>query len=92
MEGSCIFDCYLYIDRRGYRVLKDDLERHRMSAPMVGDKEFAVTLKFAIFILHLMVVIVTVERKVEGIEPEAFAFLGITLCFFDLSYHSIIHL
>jgi hypothetical protein len=63
-----------------------------MSATLVGDEELAIALKFAIYKFHLMIIIVTVERKVERIEPEAIALLGVTLCFFDLSYHSRIHL
>jgi len=92
VEGSWIFSCYLYFDRGGDHVLKNDLKRHSVSATLVSDEELAITLKFTIIILYLMTVIVSMERKVELVEPEAIALLGVTLGFFDLSYHAIIHL
>jgi hypothetical protein len=92
VEGSWIFNCYLYSNRGGDHFLKNDLKRHCVSTTLVSDEELTIALKFAIFKLNLMIVIVTMERKVERIEPEALTLLGVTLCFFDLSYHSRIHL
>jgi hypothetical protein len=57
-----------------------------MPTTLMCNEELTIALEFAIIELYLMVVIFTVESKVERIEPESGMFLGITLGFFNLSY------
>jgi hypothetical protein len=86
VQGSWIFDCWLYFDRGRYHILEYDLKSHGVSTALVSDKELTIALEFAVFKLHLMVVIFAMECKVERIELETIVFLGVTLGFLYLSY------
>ena len=90
--GSEIFHFYLYFDRSRDHILEDDLKRHGMPTTLVGDKELAIALEFAVIKLYFMIVIFTVESQIERIKAEAIMFLGITFGLLYLSDHSRIHL
>jgi hypothetical protein len=60
-----------------------------MATPLTQDEEFAVAFKDPVFKLHLMVVVVTVERDLKLVEAEALTLLSIPFGFFDFADHVI---
>jgi hypothetical protein len=64
---------------------------HGVHAALVGKEELTVALEFAIDETYVVTIIVAAEGHIEGIEPKAIAFLGVTLGLLDLPDHSIVH-
>jgi hypothetical protein len=91
MAGSWLFDCSLGFHGSRNHLLEDDLERHRVTAALMGKEELAVALKLAFVVVNLMTVIVSMESKVEPVEMKTLGLFGVALGLLSLADHAIIH-
>jgi hypothetical protein len=62
-----------------------------MAAALVSEEELTITAESTVLKTNMVVIIITVEGHVKLIEAEAFAIFGVTLGFFNLSDHPIVH-
>lgn len=90
-QGSSYFQWILGFYRFNDHIFKEDLQRHGMAAALMGKEELAIAIKNAVIIRNMMFTIVAVKIKIKLIEVESMPILGITLCFFYLANHSVIH-
>jgi hypothetical protein len=81
----------LVLNRFRNHVFQKDLERHGVTASLVGKEEFAVTGKVSFIITDLMVIIVTVEGQFELVETKTLSVFRVSLCLFQFADQSIIH-
>ena len=62
-----------------------------MSAALVGQEKFTVTMKYTVVIRNGMFVVIPMEGKFKFIEAEAMAILRVAFCFFELADQSVVH-
>ncbi len=85
------FKSRLGFDRGRDHALKQNLERHGMCAAMVSYKEFAITMIDAVVKCDGVVIVVTMKRNIELVEPKAGLVLSIPFCFLQFADQSVIH-
>jgi hypothetical protein len=88
---SNFLGCQSGYDRIWDHILKQDLESHGMSAALVGNEEFTVTIVGTIFKANMVIIIITVERKIKLVEEKALPLFRVPLCLFSFSDHSVVH-
>jgi hypothetical protein len=77
--------------RFGQHTLKQVVfQRHCVSATLVCHKEFAIAVELAVK-RYMMIVVVAMEGNVKRIKAEAFVFLSVPFCFFNLPNQAVVH-
>ena len=84
-EGSRVFSFSPGLRRLVNHIFEQDFERHGMSATVVGKEEFAITVKNAIIIGNMMIIVVAMESKVELVEVKTLSVFSVSFCLFQLA-------
>jgi hypothetical protein len=89
-EGSLNIQ-FLGVNGLDNHIFEQDLQRHRVTAALVGDEKFAVAIKNTFIVTNVMLTIIAVEIKVKLIKEETMSVLCVTFCLFYFSNQSRIH-